>query len=396
MSMKPRPLLNIFHVIVDGLFDSVPILLSFMILSFGAGEKEAGLIISLASLVITLAGLSTIFFSRRLGLLRTISLITLLYGVGFSTNAFSHNIYLAGFFFIVATAGFGVFHNIAFSHLTASSEKRFLGKIMGDFTAIGDIGRIPLASLAGFVAAFSIFEVPGWRVVCLTYGLGALLAAGCIFLASFSGEKKTFQESLPADGTKTCFPSFKLLRNRRYALPVSASLLDAFGSNQVFVFIPFLLFAKGIDPKIIGAFAFAFTSGCLLGKAALGRMVDKYGNRKIFVMSEVAMSLLLVLLMLGQHLFIMVGASFLLGIVTKGTVPVVQTIIAEPAREKHEYDDIFAINSFSCGIANMVAPLLFGFIASSFGINWSFGIMAIAAVCAVMPVLLMDKMYAQK
>lgn len=34
--------LNIYHVIIDGLFDSVPILLAFMALSFGNGEKEVG------------------------------------------------------------------------------------------------------------------------------------------------------------------------------------------------------------------------------------------------------------------------------------------------------------------------------------------------------------------
>lgn len=42
--------LNGTHILVDGLYDSVPLLLSFMALSFGAGEKDAGLIVSLAAL----------------------------------------------------------------------------------------------------------------------------------------------------------------------------------------------------------------------------------------------------------------------------------------------------------------------------------------------------------
>ena len=33
---RTTTLLQIFHVIVDGLYDSVPILLSFMIVAFGA------------------------------------------------------------------------------------------------------------------------------------------------------------------------------------------------------------------------------------------------------------------------------------------------------------------------------------------------------------------------
>lgn len=102
------------------------------------------------------------------------------------------------------------------------------------------------------------------------------------------------------------------------------------------------------------------------------------------------MALLLVVLVLGDQLFIIIGASLLLGIVTKGTIPVIQTIITEPVREKHNYDDIFSISTFSRGTTNMVTPLCFGFIASLFGINWIYCIMAIAVVCAIIPVLIID------
>jgi MFS family permease len=103
------------------------------------------------------------------------------------------------------------------------------------------------------------------------------------------------------------------------------------------------------------------------------------------------MALLLVLLVIGQSSFIIVVASLLLGIVTKGTVPVVQAILTEPVRDKQNYDDIFAISTFCRGTANIITPLLFGFIASSFGVNWIYVIMAVIAVGAVMPVLMMAR-----
>ncbi|HWQ61606.1 MAG TPA: MFS transporter [Negativicutes bacterium] len=390
MFMKRHFLLNTIHVVVDGLYDSVPILLSFMVFSFGAGEKEAGGIISLANTVITFAGLWTIFFSRYLGLFSTFGLIVLMNGLGFLSIAFSPNLYLAGMCFIIGTAGFGVFHNLAFSFITANSARRSLGKTMGDFTAIGDIGRIPLASLAGFLAAFSLFGLPGWRIVCFTYGLGAVLLAGYIWFSFQHENPESIADDPATSMAGKFFPSFSLLRRRQYVLPISASVLDAFGSNQVFVFLPFLLFDKGIDPKVIGAFALAFTVGCLVGKTALGRLVDKYGTRKVFILSELMMAVLLVILLLGNNIFIVVGASLLLGVVTKGTVPVIQTIITEPCSEKKEYGDIFSINSFSRGIANMVTPLIFGFIASIAGIDYIFAIMAFFVVCAITPVLLMD------
>lgn len=388
---KQQYLLNTFHIIIDGLFDSAPLLLSFMILAFGSSEKAAGIIISLAIMVSTLAGLSAKFFAQTIGSLRTFLVITSLYGLGFFANAFATNIYLAGFCFILANTGFSLFHNVAFSYLTLTSERQSLGKAMGDFTAIGDIGRIPFASLAGFIAAVSLFGFPGWRIICLTYGLGVLLFSGYIFISSCHKEENIKQNIPTAAKTTNRFPSFSLLRHPQYALPISASVLDAFASDQIFTFLPFLLFAKGIDPEVIGTFALAFTFGCFVGKVACGRMIDAFGTRRVFVISEIIMAILLVLLVVGQQLFIIIGASLLLGIVTKGTVPVVQTIITEPVREKHNYDDIFAINGFCRGTTNMITPLLFGFIASMFGVHWIYASMAIVAVCAVLPVLMMAK-----
>ena len=73
---RTTTLLQIFHVIVDGLYDSVPILLSFMIVAFGAQEKDAGVILSVAALLGALAGLGPKGCSQRLGFLRTLCLIT--------------------------------------------------------------------------------------------------------------------------------------------------------------------------------------------------------------------------------------------------------------------------------------------------------------------------------
>jgi MFS family permease len=168
-----------------------------------------------------------------------------------------------------------------------------------------------------------------------------------------------------------------------------ASLLDAFGSTQVFVFLPFLLFAKGIDPRVIGAFAFAFTFGGFAGKTVLGRLVDRFGAKIVFYISEAVMAVLLIVLILAEQFYSIIGASLLLGIVTRGTVPVIQMIITEPVRESREYNDIFAINNFSRGIANILSPLLYGFVASAASISWSFGIMAIVVLLALVPVMLM-------
>ena len=290
---------------------------------------------------------------------------------------------------MIALAGSSVFHNLAFTYLTTTSNRLALGKVMGTFTAIGDIGRIPFASLAAFIAATSAFGFLGWQIVCFTYGVGALVLAGALFLYSLHTKEYTTHETVPALAHKKLLPSFSLLRNRQYTLALSASILDAIGSDQIFTFLPYLLLAKGLDPKVIASFALAFTLGCFLGKIVCGRLVDRFGSKKVFVIAEMMMVLLLITLILQDQLLIIIAASLLLGIVTKGTIPVIQTILTEPIHQKEQYDDVFAISTFARGTTNILTPLLFGLIAAIWGINFIYGIMTIGALCAIIPVCIM-------
>lgn len=391
--------LNGTHILVDGLYDSVPLLLSFMALSFDAGEKDAGLIVSLAALLGTPAGLSTTFFSEKLGFLRVLSAIILLYAVGFVANAFSPHIYFSGIFFIVAMAGQGVFHNIAFAHLATHTKRSSLGKVMGDFTAIGDIGRIPIASFAGFAAAWTLSGIPGWRFVCLLYGLAGLSCAAYLFRMA-RGTRREVPPAAPMTGVSPApsddeaalrFPAFALLRERHISLSVAANALDAFSGDQIFMFLPFLLVAKGFDPTVIGGFALAFTVGCLAGKMACGRMVGLFGSRKVFVAAKLCMAALLAVMAMGQTLSMILGASLALGIVTKGTVPVVQTILVEGTRRTRGYEGIFSINNFFRGMTNIITPLFFGCFSSAFSVECCYILMAAISITAVFPVFLMGR-----
>ena len=68
-------LLNAYHILIDGLFDAVPILLAFMVISFGEGEKAMGLIVSVGTAAGTAAGLGTLLLARKLGFMQTITLV---------------------------------------------------------------------------------------------------------------------------------------------------------------------------------------------------------------------------------------------------------------------------------------------------------------------------------
>ena len=388
---KPTFLLNIFHVPIDGLFESVPLLLSFMAIARGSSGTEVGLIISLAVMAATLTGLATKPLSRRFGRLTALTWITALYGAGFIMNAFSANLYFAGGCFILATAGHTVFHSISFSYLSSATDKAALGTTLGNFTALGDIGRVPFTALTGFMAASSLAGLPGWRIVSFLYGLGALLFSYWAGVLLFSGKGSTpVEPPTTATATKN-LPDFSLLRNSRHALPILANSFDAFGSDRIFTFLPFLLLVKQIEPQQIGLFALLFTLSGLGGKMVCGRLVDRFGARAVFLAAESLMALLLGILVVATQPSLLLVTAFLLGIVTKGTVPVVQTIVANTVENPAVYDDIFTLNSLARGVTNILAPLVFGFIAAAYGVVWAYGVMGVAACCAVLPIALMKK-----
>jgi MFS family permease len=389
--VKPTVLLNIFHVLIDGLFESVPLLLSFMAIAWGSGEKEVGLIISLAVMASTVAGLATKPLSRRFGRLTALTGITALYGAGFFMNAFAANLYFAGGCFILATAGHTVFHSISFSYLSTATDRAGLGTVLGNFTALGDIGRVPFTALAGFVAASSLFGFPGWRIVSFIYGLGALSFSYWAGVFLFSQNDRTpIEESAATKATKN-LPDLSLLRNSRYVLPIITNSFDAFGSDRIFTFLPFLLLAKHIEPQQIGLFALLFMLSGLAGKMVCGRLVDRFGARPVFIAAESSMALLLGVLVVASQPSLLLVTAFLLGMVTKGTVPVVQTIVANAVETPAEYEDIFTLNSLARGVTNILAPLVFGFIAAAYGVIWAYGVMGIAACCAVLPIALLRK-----
>ena len=82
-------MLNLYHILIDGLFDSVPVVLAFMALALGSGETDVGLVVSLGAALSTAVGLGTGLFSRRFGFDGSVALLLCLAGFGYLGAAFA-------------------------------------------------------------------------------------------------------------------------------------------------------------------------------------------------------------------------------------------------------------------------------------------------------------------
>jgi MFS family permease len=169
---------------------------------------------------------------------------------------------------------------------------------------------------------------------------------------------------------------------------VSANVLDTFAGDSLFLFLPFLLLARGAEPALLGSFAAAFFVGNIFGKVFLGRLVDRIGTAKVFIGAELLMGFLILILAGSSAIYLIIICSILLGIFTKGTVPVLKSMIAESVEHHGNYEKAFGLAELVTGAFKTAAPAVLGAVAAALGITWAFYVMAAAVFLAIIPSLL--------
>jgi MFS family permease len=221
----------------------------------------------------------------------------------------------------------------------------------------------------------------GWRQTAIIYALVVLLSAFGIYRAIIArSDTVVAKEHKPAH-----MSLWQITRNKRFILAISASALDGFASASLFVFLPFLLLRRGVSPAFLGTFTAAFFAGNFFGKAILGRFVDRFGNSKVFIVAELLMAVFIFALANSTALYLIVLCSVVLGIFTKGTVPVLQTMTTESVEHHGNFERAFGLSAFVITSVTACAPILLGYISDKLGIITAFNAMAVVALIATIP-----------
>ncbi|KKP61472.1 MAG: Arabinose efflux permease family protein [Candidatus Roizmanbacteria bacterium GW2011_GWA2_34_18] len=173
------------------------------------------------------------------------------------------------------------------------------------------------------------------------------------------------------------------MKNKKFILALIINFFDNLASSALFIFLPFLLIKKGINPSILGAFTSAFFLGNLIGKMGLGRLTDKFKNTKVFIVAELFMVIFILLLAYSNSIFFIIVFSIILGSLTMGTTPIRTTMITETNEHHGSYEKAFGISSFVASISSALAPIILGYVADLYGIINSFNLTAIFALFAV-------------
>ena len=248
---------------------------------------------------------------------------------------------------------------------------------MGNFTAIGDIGRLGIASVVTFIAGYI-----GWRFTSLLYGSFAILLFMIfVILIGIKKDEEPEHDEHEKNKKGLSFLSYK------YLLVNLTGFLDSLSSSALFVFIPFLLIFRGATVDYLGSLTAAFFVGNMAGKAGMGRLVDKFGNKKVFFLAEIIMAVCLLVMTQVPSVIAIAVVSVLLGALAKGTVPVIMTMVSDSLEKGDSRQKAYGFNAFLVGIASTSAPFLLGLTSDIFGIQSAFYLSAVLAVTATLPVI---------
>ena len=374
-------LLPILHLFNDGYLAAMPLVLPFAAEEFSIPLSMVGLLGSLLSFSGIILALPAGAAAARFGAVRLLSFAVLCYSIGFLLLGTAGGIAAIFAAFILGSIAFGIFHPIAFSAVAKESSSSQLGRNMGIFAATGDIGRIAFAAAVTFIIGLT-----SWRFTSFLYGIAALFLFLFCFIYALrrnDGNKETASKSKKK-------LDYSILKKKAFGLSNVASFLDSFANASLFIFIPFLLTFRGIDAAFIGVFTSVFFVGNLLGKVIMGRLTDRVKEEYLFIGCECCIFIALIILALSPSAVIISLLALILGFFTKGTVPIVSTMIAQSVGET-EYEAAYSVNSLSTSIANTLAPLFFGLLADILGVQAIFFACGIAALLAAIPASVLVK-----
>ena len=298
-------------------------------------------------------------FAHTLGSKNVILLAISASGVAWLIVLLTHHLYALYFAYACGGMSSGLFEPIGNSLVAKSATAKNRSSSIGNFAAYGDMGRIALLAAATSAAGSLGVTYTSLALVATTavaFGL-ALMING---KKSGSGSESHHEHHIPIRS---------LYGNHKFRHATFAGIADSFSSSSLYIFIPFLLSAKGIPAAETGRYTVALFVGYFLGRLALGRLSDKHGAPITLMVSKVAMAALILLLTVVAPGGILIYAViFMLGIFTRGSSPIIRAMVADSMHEKASFHNAFSAYSFASRGATALSRPIFGYLASFTGI----------------------------
>ncbi len=315
--------------------------------------------------------------AHRLGSKNVILLSISASGTAWLILCLPANFYALFLAYAFAGLSSGLFEPIGNSLVAKGASAKTRSSAIGNFAAFGDMGRIAMVAMATTLAGFF-----GVAITCAVLLASTVIA---LVLALLVNNQRT-AGSAEAPVSEAPVKLATLLKNKRFCYATIAGIADSFSSASLYIFIPFLLSAKGMPLDQTGWFNALFFMGYLMGRLALGRLSDRHGGPIILIASKIAMTaLILLLIVVPSSIVLLMALIFLLGIFTRGSSPIIRAMVADSMDERISFHSAFGTFSFASRGSTALCRPIFGFLASYAGISAVFYVAATVSLLTLYP-----------
>jgi FSR family fosmidomycin resistance protein-like MFS transporter len=359
------------HALHDGYTDLIYVLLPVWQAEFGLTYAAVGALRGLFAGAMASLQIPAGHLSERYGAALILAGGTALTGLGYCLAGLSGGFIALLLALLIGGIGSSTQHPIASALVArAFSGPRSL-KALGGYNFAGDIGKMTVPALAGLM-----MTVMPWRPTVIVLGAAGFAAALLILMLTprFAREK-TAAKSQDHRGTAPA-PTAP-----RYAFPtlLSIGVIDSATRMGFLTFLPFILTEKGASLATIGiALTLVFAGG------AAGKLVCAFIGARIGIINTVYLTEILTLILIFALLPLPLEAAFvilpILGMMLNGTSSVLYGSVPELVAPE---DRTRAFGQFYTGTigAGAIAPILYGFIGDTLGLNA--GVAVVAAMVLV-------------
>lgn len=271
-----------------------------------------------------------------------------------------------------AGVGGGVYHPVGTALVSNVYSNEKAGPAISTLNFFGDVGKVLFPALAGIL----VIRI-GWGSSCAvlgTIGLGASMLYLFFFRADIGASRK--QSAPKTEGQNlsrakwTTFQGWGIAKPVQFTIYSILGLLDNGVRAAITTFLAFLIKNRVAAGAVGGLMSLTFFGGAL-GKLLCGLPIQKFGIRKIIILTELLMVLGCFALPSMPSGWALVLFLPLFGFMLNGTSSVIYVGTA-PTLTPEFRSRGYALHYTLSFIASAVAPYLAGFVGDTYGLQTIF------------------------
>ena len=365
------------HTLHDGLTDLLYVLLPVLAQAFGLSYAQVGLIRSANKGAMAALQLPAGLAAERFGERSLLAIGTAIAGAAFLALGAAAGFYAVLLWLFIAGIGNSFQHPLSSSIISRAYPAEGRRIALGTYNFFGDVGKV------AFAGATSLAIVAGlsWKVPALIAGaLGIACAFAILILLGRTGAgSRPHAASVHATNAKVTGWG---IRNRQGWLALCAiEVIDNSTRNGFLTFVAFLMLARGLPEGWAVMSVPLVAVGGTAGKLACGFLAERLGVIRTVIVTEVAtgigIALTLVLPPVAAYLLLP-----FIGMALNGTSSALYGTVGDlvqPERVSRAFGLFYTLGS-TCGV---VAPLAYGLLADSIGIQTTLAVVAVVVFLTV-------------